>query len=164
MNDHITKLHDRLTGFPLYGRLARLDEELAVLLLLAMVSVLSFQIVSRWLSISGSWAGELSRFMNVWLVYLLIARRSVADNHISVTYFYDRMPSQFIYGIYVINIFVGGALVYSSVSMMGLFSDKVSPAAGIPTPVLYLAGALGGTLFVGVQLYKLLHPVIERVT
>jgi TRAP-type C4-dicarboxylate transport system permease small subunit len=100
--------------------------------------------------------------MNVWLVYLLIARDSVDNKHIAVSYFYDKLPEQLLYGIYGINIFVGGLLVFASWNAMKTFGGTASPAAGIPTWLLYFAGAVGGSLFVLVQLFKLYRDLFER--
>jgi TRAP-type C4-dicarboxylate transport system permease small subunit len=141
-----------------------LDEHLATLLLLCIVGAITFQIVVRIFSLGypSSWAGETSRYMNVWLVFLLIARDSVGNKHIAVSYFYDKLPEQLLYGIYVINTFVGVMLVFASWNAMNSLGGTVSPAAGIPTWLLYLAGVVGGSLFVLVQLFKLYRDLFKR--
>lgn len=137
------------------GVFSRLDEKLSALAIIFIVFVLSIQIGGRWLGLSIEWAGELSRFLNVWLVYLLIARLSLQDDHIYVSYFYNRLPTNPIYIIYLINLFVGVVLVISSVLLMIRFTGTTSPALGIPRPLLFFAAVVGGTLFSIVQAYHL---------
>jgi TRAP-type C4-dicarboxylate transport system permease small subunit len=141
----------------LRGAALRADEHLATALMLLIVALISFQILVRGLPLNmeTAWVAEVSRYMNVWIVFLLIARSSMEDKHIAVSYFFARGPQHFIYLVYLINLFVGVMIFIASINAMTAFSTMRTPAVGIPVAVLYIAGFIGGALFSAVQIYKL---------
>lgn len=69
-------------------------QKLVILLILALVAVITLQIVSRGFFTAVSWSDEISRFL---LIYLSMFGAALAYNrgtHISIRLFHDKLPER----------------------------------------------------------------------
>ncbi|KTG12233.1 TRAP transporter small permease [Haloferax profundi] len=137
------------------------DERLSSVLLLAIVVLVAFQILARWIGIAATWTAEVSQLLNVWLVFLLLGRAALEDRHIKIEYFVDKLPASWrarvLTGETILNILAGLTIVGTSLMMAVQFGDVTTEAANIPLPLLYLAGVVGMGGFVLASIRILRH-------
>ena len=72
----------------------RILNNVLVGLLAALVIVVSLQFLTRYLPVSFAWTEEISRFLLIWLVLLGAVRVLALDQHITVDFFYNRLPKK----------------------------------------------------------------------
>lgn len=139
------------------------DMEFAAILMLLMVVFMSYQVFARTFGFSSVWVPEMSRLLNLFIVFFLLARIQLKREHIKIEYFFDKFPErvQTALDVFTDALIVGVAFVVaiSSLVYMIEFSHVRTPGAGIPTPVLFFPA------FVGFLAYGLVHArdLIQRL-
>ena len=133
---------------------------IAILLMLAMVGVVFYQVIMRQIfERPPIWGEEISVSLMVWFVFLGIALGLQENLHIGITMFVSKLPKkvQFVLEIFVnllILIFAVILLVYgySLASQMFGFGTAM-PATGLPAAIHYtvvpISGAMMGLITVG---------------
>lgn len=160
MTQIVSKIRDRVRESRLQRAIDNeYDIEFAALLMLVIVALLSWQVTARVFGIESTWVQESARLTNLYLVFILLARMELEDEHIRIDYFVDKAPDlvQKIFDAVtdLLVIFVSVMLLWSTVIVMIDFSHVRTPGAGIPTPVLFLSALIGVTLYTVVHIFSL---------
>ncbi|MBS3976808.1 MAG: TRAP transporter small permease [Syntrophomonadaceae bacterium] len=122
---------------------------LVFLLIIALIIVISLQIVSRIFFSAFSWTEELSRYLLVWSTFLGASMAYKRKSHIAVTFAADLLR-----GLaktitrWIVNLLTVAFLavaIYYSVKMISLQVFQVSPALGISMSHVYISLPLGFT-------------------
>ncbi|EFE93435.1 TRAP transporter small permease [Serratia odorifera] len=152
--------------------LDKLLEAICCLLLTMMVIVSCWQVISRYaLGQPSTFSEELLRFSLVWLSMFGMAYAAGKQQHISLTFFLDKIPGslhflwvsllQVCFALLAIYILIIGGLKISSISM-----QQLSPALNIPMGRVYYALPISGLLIIVysvLNIYDLMHEK-RRVT
>ncbi len=133
--------------------LDKVEDSLLVFMFVAMVSIIFFQVIMRYVfNNSLSWSEELGKFLFVWLSWIGISIGHRRREHIKITLLVDRLPpvakriSEIISEL--ILIVVCGVTMIYGIRMLGI--QWTTPYAGIKisTSWGYLSVVLGCGLFV----------------
>lgn len=131
------------------------DMLFASILMLVIVVFMSFQVIARTIGISSVWVPEMSQMAHLFIVFILLARLHMDDEHIKIEFFFKKFPrrAQEVFDLVTdaLIIFVALVVSYSSLLYMIEFSHVRTPGAGIPRPVLFFPA------FIGFLLYAYLH-------
>lgn len=142
----------------------RIEDSLLVFMFVAMVGIIFFQVVMRYVfNNSLSWSEELGKFLFVWLSWIGISIGHRKREHIKITLLVDKLPptgkriTEIISEL--ILIIVCGVTMFYGFTMLGI--QWTTPYAGIKisTSWGYLSVVLGCGLFV---MRGLLH-IIEDI-
>ena len=139
--------------------LDKVEESLLVLMFVAMVSIIFFQVIMRYVfNNSLSWSEELGKFLFVWLSWIGISIGHRRREHIKITLLVDRLSPTAkriteIISELILIVICGVTMIYG-VRMLGI--QWTTPYAGIKisTSWGYLSVVLGCGLFV---LRSILH-------
>lgn len=139
--------------------LDKVEDFVLALMFLAMVSIIFFQVVMRYVfNNSLSWSEELGKFLFVWLSWIGISIGHRRKEHIKITLLVDRLSPTAkrvteIISECILIIICGVTMVYG-IRMLGI--QWTTPYAGIKisTSWGYLSVVLGCGLFV---LRSILH-------
>ena len=121
------------------------------IMLFFMVILILMQVFSRYFfSYSFPWTEELSRYLMIWSILLLVGNLLGTRGQIKMTYFTDMLPKKwfniyrlffdFIFIIYFIYLIINGWLLSLSVA------NAVSPALNLPMFWPYFAVPFTGFL------------------
>lgn len=142
--------------------LDRTLEITGVLLLAAMVMVVCWQVISRYLLGTPSiWTEEWLRFSLVWLSMLGMALACGRRAHINLTILHDKAPPgmrtawsvvlQGAFGIFALLVLILGGLKIAGMSM-----QQISPVLRIPMGQVYYALPVAGCIII---LYCMLNII-----
>ena len=114
----------------------------ATLLFFILITVLA-QVYSRFVTgESITWAGELSRFIAVWLIFLGSAICLRRNLHIQVDNLYNVVPNMFGLILYIVrNVIILAFLVIiltGSMDILEIVSMQISPGLGIRMDLVYI--------------------------
>lgn len=133
--------------------LDKLEEKVLTYMFMAMVAVIFFQVIMRFvLNNSSSWSEELGKFIFVWISWLGISIGHRRKEHIKITLLVDRLPYKVGLAFEVISelilIAICGITMYYGFIMIGI--QKNVPYAGIKisTSWGYLSLVVGCALFI----------------
>lgn len=134
------------------------------LLMLAMVSVIFLQVVSRYLfSNSLSWSEELGRYLFVWMTFLGAALAFREKMHVSLDMLIERLPSSLrkicLSVGYIAMILFICVLIYGGYRFVAKGSQQISAAMQIPMIYVYLVLPVGGALI----LFYVIRGFYQRV-
>lgn len=80
---------------PILKKINKIEEILLVLMFIAMVLVIFFQVIMRYVfSNSLSWSEELGKFLFVWISWIGISIGQVKGEHIKITLLVDKLPEK----------------------------------------------------------------------
>ncbi|WP_407535908.1 TRAP transporter small permease [Cetobacterium somerae] len=135
-------------------------ENIAVLLITAMICVASWQVLSRYIFKSPStFSEEFLRFSIIWLSMLGIAYVFGKNQHISIDFLKRKftIKERFSLELLIIIIFT----LFSAVIMIGggvhavaMSTKQISPSLGIPMAYVYLSLPVSGIFII---LYSILN-------
>ena len=148
----------------MHNKLRKIEEHFLVLTLVAMVILIFWQILGRFIFQSApSWTEEVARYIHIFQVWIGASYSVKLGEHIRVGVFVELLHGKarkiaemtgtiiwFLFSIFL-GIF-GTQLVFSSFNF-----GQVSPAVEIPFWILFLAIPLGGF---GMA-YRLIHQIIK---
>lgn len=133
--------------------LDKIEENVITWMFMAMVAVIFFQVIMRFVfNNSSSWSEELGKFIFVWISWLGISIGHRRQEHIKITLLVDRLPYKLRIILEAISeiILIGicGITMYYSVMMIQI--QKNVPYAGIKisTSWGYLSLVIGCGLFI----------------
>lgn len=116
-----------------------------------MITLMSYQVFARTLGIESQWVPETARLVNLYIVFLLLARLQIEDEHIKIDYFYQKAPEsarKYIDNLIdMLVVFVALFAAYASLTYMFRFVHVRTPGAGIPTPLLYFPAVIGLSVY-----------------
>jgi len=120
---------------------------LVFLLIIALILVISMQIVSRVFFSAYSWTEELSRYLLVWSTFLGASMAYKRKSNIAVTFAADLLRgwaktiTRWVVNLLTVTFLA--VAIYYSVKMISLQVFQVSPALGISMSHVYLSLPLG---------------------
>jgi TRAP-type C4-dicarboxylate transport system permease small subunit len=126
-------------------------ESAIVLLFAALVIVVFFQVVARYVFNSPpAWSEELARFLQVWIILLTSPLCIRKGSHLAVDYLDGRLgqPARRLIEIAVgllVSLYVAVVTV-SGIRLLTAGRFQVSPAIGIPMSLIYVVIPLSGML------------------
>lgn len=133
--------------------LDRIEEAALVAMFAAMVGIIFFQVIMRYVfNNSLSWSEELGKFLFVWISWLGISIGHKRNEHIKITLVVDKLPRKLKIAFEAVSelilIIVCGITMYYGVIMIGI--QKNIPYAGIKISTAwgYLSLVLGCGIFI----------------
>ncbi len=162
--------------YKLIEKMEWVEKYLAISLFLAMLLVLTVQIISRYfLSVAIPWTEEASRWLYIYIVFIGASEAVSRRDHIAV----DIVPSRLsVQANLILDILIHG--VFAAISLVivyrgYLFAERMDRLSSVTMDVqmslLYAAVPLGFTLIfiksilnVVISLSKLIQPKKDRVT
>jgi TRAP-type transport system small permease protein len=144
----------------LIDRLSRWAENLAIIMLIAVTSLITAQILAREVFVDGApWADELARFCGLGLIFLGIPSLLRSGQHVRVDLLLNAMPA----GRRRYADWINEALTVAFCALYlvsgGLFLQRAgrfsSPSLAIPNLIYYLPAVLGMALMMLVALERL---------
>jgi len=140
-----------------------------VILMLAMVGVVFYQVIMRQIFENPPmWGEQISVLFMVWFVFLGIVLGLEENLHIGITMFVNMLPKQVIFFVEIlVNLLIMGlAGLYIRFGFTHfaflLRTGAVMPVTNLPNAVYYLPVSLTGTLMILVLLGKLAEQIIKR--
>ena len=130
-----------------------LEEMLLVILLAAIVLVMLYQIVRRYLFNSSlSWSEELGKFLFVWISWMGISLGQREGEHIKITMLTDRLPFRLAQIVNIISdivvIIICAVIFYYGVELVVAQGNVPYAGIKISTSWGYLAVVLGCGLMI----------------
>ncbi|MEW6661148.1 MAG: TRAP transporter small permease [Bacillota bacterium] len=117
------------------------------LLIVALILVISLQIISRVFFSAYSWTEELSRYLLVWSTFLGASMAYKRRSHIAVTFAVDLLrgwtKTLVLWIVNLLTIAFFAVAIYYSTKMISLQVYQVSPALGVSMRFVYLSIPLG---------------------
>lgn len=145
----------------------RFEPVLIVIAISLIVSLIFINVVLRLFDTTLPWAGELSRYLFVWMVYLGISYCIKERRHLRVTAFVDLLPlrgrkvasvfSDVIFLVYSVLVAYYGYLITAEAISRG----QVAPALEISVGVLYASILVGGVLSI-FRLIASIHSTLSH--
>ena len=162
-----------LQAYDLYKKFITLMNKtldvIIVILMLAMVAVVFYQVIMRQIFENPPmWGEQISVLLMIWFVFLGIVLGLEENLHIGITMLVSKLPKK---AIYFVEIFVNLLIMVLSVLLIRfgsthfafLFSTgAVMPVTGLPNAIYYLPVPLTGVLMVLVLLGKIAEQIINR--
>lgn len=137
----------------------KIFKALMVVLMSVMVVSMFLQVVTRYALGKGfAWTEELSRFANVWMVFIGAAVLSFSDEHIQVTILDEMLKGNALKALKLFKALV--FIIYSSlivkvgIDTLSVVSKQTSPNMLVPMNYIYLVIPVGAALGI---LYSLRH-------
>jgi len=126
------------------GHLAKANELLMIVLTVAMVSLVTYQVFERYvLHYTPPWSEELSVNLMIWFGMLAIAAGVRRGLHISLHYFFDKMPKrvQSVLEIlkYLMILVYASVVLWQGIVLVQLTMSQKSAAMDLPIGYVYLS-------------------------
>lgn len=131
------------------GRVLCIAEEvIAVAFMVSLFALLFFQVVSRYVfGNPAPWTEELSRFVFIWMIFIGAAYLASQNQHLAVTMISEKLSSgqrkilmRIIGAVTAVGAFI---VAYQGLGFVERTADLLSPGAGIPMAVVYVACVIG---------------------
>lgn len=123
------------------------DRTISGLLLLGAVFSISLQVVAGQFNIQTLWVRETSQLFVLWIVYLLLARLEIENNHLRIEFFLTKMSGRirtlvnsFIFVVHTLTTIV---MIYAMGVVTAEYWDTGTATSSIPTPILFFSGIVG---------------------
>jgi TRAP-type C4-dicarboxylate transport system permease small subunit len=145
------------------GHLARANEVLMIVLTVAMVSLVTYQVFERYvLHFTPPWSEELAVNLMIWFGMLAIAAGVRRRIHISLHYFFDKMPKKVQAALeiltYLMVLVYASVILWQGIVLVKLTMSQTSAAMDLPIGYVYLSLPVSAALiiiFTLEQLYTL---------
>jgi TRAP-type C4-dicarboxylate transport system permease small subunit len=133
--------------------------KLAMVLLLAMVVIVFFNVVLRYGFKSGiHWAEEISLVIVIWFTFIAMALGVKENLHINVSILPKRLPAKFFLVLDVardlLEVLIGGIIFYYGWKLTLNGAKSFLPATHISNAINYLVLPVSGVFIVA---YSLIH-------
>jgi TRAP-type C4-dicarboxylate transport system permease small subunit len=149
------------------SRIRRFTKSIIVALFVILVSVVFFQVVSRYVfNRPPAWTEELARYCQVWIILLTAPICIRKGSHLAVDYFSHMLSptARFRMDILIsllILLYVTVVTVFGvRLMMVGRF--QISPALGINMSVIYAVLPLAGSLMILETVIRTLNMIKEK--
>ncbi|MFA5575886.1 MAG: TRAP transporter small permease [Tissierellaceae bacterium] len=147
--------------------LDKTEEVFLVLMFIAMVGIIFFQVIMRFVfNNSLSWSEEFGKFLFVWISWIGISIGHRRKEHIKITLLVEKLPYKIKKILEALSeivlIVISGITLYYGVIMIGI--QKKVPYAGIKisTSWGYLSLVLGTGLFI-IRSVNILIEIIKEI-
>jgi len=135
------------------GHLARANEALMIVLTIAMVSLVTYQVFERYvLQYTPPWSEELSVNLMIWFGMLAIAAGVRRHMHISLHYFFDKMPKKVQAALEILKYFMvlayAGVILWQGIVLVQLTMPQKSAAMDLPVGYVYLSLPVSAALII----------------
>jgi TRAP-type transport system small permease protein len=146
--------------------LAKIAEFVMVTLMVAMVSLVTYQVFQRYvLEYTPPWSEELAVYLMIWFGIIGIPVGVRLNAHMSLHYFADKMPK----GVQKVSTFITylmmlgyvGVLAYQGAQMVMLTMPQLSPAMGLPVGLVYLSLPVAAVLMGIFILEKMVNAIAK---
>jgi len=149
------------------GHLARVTEIVMVILTVAMVSLVSYQVFERYvLHYTPPWSEELSVYLMIWFGMLGIAAGVRRGTHMSLHYFADKLPKsvQSVLEIlkYAMVLVYVSVLLWQGIVLVRLTMSQTSAAMDLRIGYVYLSLPVSATLIIIYVLEKLYNMFFSK--
>lgn len=116
-----------------------------IIILLTVLTLVN--VLVRRVGISAIWIPETLTISTMWLVFLLLGKATMEDEHIRIIYFYQKLPDTIrridrLIAI-VLSLATAVALTVSAYHGALRFSGATTQGAQLPYSVIYLAPLIG---------------------
>ena len=140
--------------------LEKVENTLVATMLFLILIVVIAQVYARFVTGNSIiWAGELSRFLAVWLIFLGSAIALRRNLHIQVDNVYNNVSEKLGLALYVLRgliILAFLAVIFiGSLEMLEIVSMQTSPGLGIQMNFVYIVMPVSICLMVGVVLFQM---------
>lgn len=148
------------------GAIDAVLQRVAVAGIVALVAVMSLQIVSRALFTATSWSEETARYLLIWLTFLGACLAYHRGRHIAVSVLADALPPhgrRICQGlIALVTIAFMAVLLQVGLDYMALQSFQQSAALRIPMSVVYVVMPLSAAIMAYMALTDLLEAILGQ--
>jgi TRAP-type C4-dicarboxylate transport system permease small subunit len=148
-----------------FGVIEKIFEVVSMTMLLAMVVIICYQVVMRYVfNNSPSWAEEVSLILLIWFGILSIPIGVRLHLHIGIEYFFNRFPKrgQWILSriIYLLIAAFGAVMITAGSELVQRMSRSTLPATKLPSSVKYAVIPLAGITLVynALELFFVSYP------
>ena len=111
------------------------------LIMAAMVSVTTLQVVFRVAFTALTWSEEMSRYLLVWGTFFGATLAYKRGNHIAVTFVIDLLPPRIRTGFniltYLLSLAFFAVVAQQGLNMIKMQVFQISPALGLPMKYIY---------------------------
>jgi TRAP-type C4-dicarboxylate transport system permease small subunit len=149
----------------LFGVIEKIFEIVSMAMLLAMVVIICYQVVMRYVfNNSPSWAEEVSRLLLIWFGILSIPIGVRLHLHIGIEYFFNKLPKrgQWILSriIYLLIAAFGWVMITAGSELVQKMSRATLPATKLPSSVKYAVIPLAGITLIynALELFFVSYP------
>lgn len=146
-----------------------IEDWTCVIIMVAMLFILSFQMAARLLSIKNTWTDELGRYFYIWLVYLGAGIAMKIQKHVKIEMLHEIWPKFIRKYIDYIGILI--SLAYCAFVVYGSFkytmyvktTGQMSGAMGFPLWGIYISISVGFLSIIIRQIQKELIPASKQL-
>lgn len=149
-------------------KLNRVEEWLSVAVLIAILLLLSYQVIMRFVfHNTNSWSEELARYLFIWLVYLSAAYAIYKNAHIKIDAVKSLYPKKIrkyipIFGNVIFLIYAVAVTILSFGYCSDIFaSHQVSMGMGVTMAYMYASIPVGHA-FMSIRLVQLICKLIKN--
>jgi len=149
--------------------LRKFIDRLIVVLFTIQILVVFSQVTSRYVfNNSLTWAEEMARYLQVWVVLLAAATAVRSGSHISVDYATHNLPVKYKRFLNIVIMFLTTSFLYFVTTYgITLFlyihnSMQLSPAMQIPISIAYLAIPLGAVIMLIESAILFLKSIVNK--
>lgn len=152
-----------IRGF--FGVVEKVFEILSMSMLFAMVLIISYQVIMRYVfNRSPSWTEEVSLILMIWFGILSIPIGVRLHLHIGIEYLFNKLPqrAQWVLSrvIYVLIAAFGSVMITAGLELVKFTSMSTLPATKLPSSVKYAVIPLAGITLVynALELFFVSYP------
>ncbi|MFS0673897.1 TRAP transporter small permease [Ornithinibacillus sp. 179-J 7C1 HS] len=137
------------------------------LLMFLMVSVVTAQVISRYLFNSPfTWTEELARYTFVWVSFLGMAIAVKYGSHIALDMLARKLTgisrkSLMVFNNLLVLVF-SGILTYSGFEFVKLGARQTSPSLSLPMDIVYLVIPISGILLIYFVLSETIQNIMKK--
>ena len=149
-------------------KINRVEEWLSVAVLIAILILLSYQVIMRFVfHNTNSWSEELARYLFIWLVYLSASYAIYKNAHIKIDAVKNLYPKKIrkyipILGNLIFLVYAVVITVYSCGYCMDIYaSHQVSMGLGVMMAYMYASIPVGHALM-SLRLIQLTYKMIKN--
>lgn len=128
--------------------------------LLAIVGIVTMQVVLRWLKMNVPWGEEVALFFMVWMAFISFAIGVVENLHISIVMLFDKLPKgvqKFLeVAINIIILIVGVFFIVYGKRLVSTTMRSTLPATKWPKGTMYMMIPVSGFFVTYASLLRLL--------
>jgi len=137
----------------IFSVIEKLFEYLSMGMLIAMVVIICYQVVMRYVfNRSPSWSEEVALVLMIWFGILSIPIGVKLHLHIGIEYIYNQFPKrmQWVVSRFVFLLITGFGLVmiFSGIPLVKFMMRSTLPATKLPSAVKYIVVPLSGIMLV----------------
>jgi TRAP-type C4-dicarboxylate transport system permease small subunit len=133
-----------------------------LVLTVALVAIVSTDVVLRWFGKGIIWADEMSRMLMIWMAFVAMSLGVEVCSHVEITMFFKLFPKKFQKVWMAVNhliiIAIGGFIIYYGILLIAIAGKgRLEIVRVLPKSVFYLTIPIGGFFIIYFALMHLLH-------